>query len=228
MINSQKVSFEVVGNQTYTTSLAIADVFEKRHDNIISQIRGLPQDEFTALNFKVSDYKDSTGRILPAYNLTRDGFSLLVMGFTGERAYKWKVEFIKAFNKMETMIKDNKANQDSDTLTLLAKAMTTMLNQNATILELLKKQNEPFKLVDKPISRMHHKRLSNEEKFLAKVISVLQKEEGINKTELLQRVGKAKDDRTARKWLESYDGIYWRANLIDAGRYVYSYSLIEE
>ncbi|MBW1466944.1 antirepressor, partial [Campylobacter jejuni] len=40
------------------------------------------------------------------YNLTRDAFSLLVMGFTGEKAYKWKILFIKAFNEMEKRLKN--------------------------------------------------------------------------------------------------------------------------
>ena len=106
VINGINVEFEVVGTQTHTTSLDIAAVFEKRHDNIIAQIKALPQDDFTHLNFKASNYKDSTGRILPCYNLTRDGFSLLVMGFTGEKAYKWKIEFIKALNEMEKRLKN--------------------------------------------------------------------------------------------------------------------------
>ncbi|WP_158654070.1 Rha family transcriptional regulator [Helicobacter pullorum] len=105
VINGVNVEFEVAYNAVYTTSLIIADIFEKRHDNIIAQIKALPQDEFNALNFKVVEYKDKKGELRPCYNLTRDGFSLLVMGFTGEKAYKWKVEFIKAFNEMEKCLK---------------------------------------------------------------------------------------------------------------------------
>lgn len=105
VINGVNVEFEVAYNAVYTTSLIIADVFEKRHDNIIAQIKALPQDEFNALNFKVVEYKDKKGELRPCYNLTRDRFSLLVMGFTGEKAYKWKVEFIKAFNEMEKRLK---------------------------------------------------------------------------------------------------------------------------
>ncbi|EDO9794456.1 hypothetical protein GO117_02985 [Campylobacter fetus] len=87
LINNQEVSFEVVGDQTYTTSLAISNVFEKRHDNIIAQIRALPNDEFHYLNFKET-YRDTkisgfnrvegATRKDPFYNLTRDGFSLIV------------------------------------------------------------------------------------------------------------------------------------------------------
>lgn len=97
---------EVANDQVTTTSLSVAAVFNKRHDNIIAKINELPQDEFNALNFKAVEYKDKKGELRPCYNLTRDGFSLLVMGFTGEKAYKFKVEFIKAFNEMEKCLKN--------------------------------------------------------------------------------------------------------------------------
>ena len=128
---------------------------------------------------------------------------------------------------MEAMIR-NVSNTNSKALDIIASAMQTMLNQNSTILELLKQKNEPFSLCDKPTSRVYHKRLSNEEKFIEKVIAVLKKEEGIKQGELLARVGTYKNNRSALNWLHSYDGIYWRANLLDAGKYTYSYSLIEE
>lgn len=100
-INNVNVGFEVVNSGVFTTSLSVANVFNKRHSDILAQIREFPTDDFTERNFPLSEYTDSTGRKLPCYNLTRDGFSLLVMGFTGQKAYKWKIEFIKAFNLME-------------------------------------------------------------------------------------------------------------------------------
>ncbi|EAH4810678.1 Rha family transcriptional regulator [Campylobacter coli] len=106
VINGVDVELEVANDQVTTTSLDIAAVFNKRHDNIIAKIETFPKDSFTDLNFKASKYIDSTGRILPCYNLTRDGFSLLVMGFTGEKAYKWKIEFIKVFNEMEKRLRN--------------------------------------------------------------------------------------------------------------------------
>ncbi|EAL4168196.1 TPA: Rha family transcriptional regulator [Campylobacter jejuni] len=109
-INGVNIELEVANNQVTTTSLAIANVFEKRHDNIIAQIKALPQDEFNALNFKAVNYKDKKGEIRPCYNLTRDAFSLLVMGFTGEKAYKWKIAFIEAFNEMEKRLRNNSFN----------------------------------------------------------------------------------------------------------------------
>lgn len=106
VINGVDVELEVANDQVTTTSLDITAVFNKRHDNIIAKIETFPKDSFTDLNFKASKYIDSTGRILPCYKITRDGFSLLVMGFTGEKAYKWKVEFIKVFNEMEKRLRN--------------------------------------------------------------------------------------------------------------------------
>ena len=60
----------------------------------------VPED-FTKLNFQPSEYTDPTGRKLPMYQLTRDGFTLLAMGFTGARAMKFKLAYIEAFNRME-------------------------------------------------------------------------------------------------------------------------------
>ncbi|KRS74910.1 hypothetical protein DB25_04575 [Campylobacter coli] len=106
VINGVDVELEVVDNAVYTTSLSVAEVFNKNHKNIIRKINEFPKDNFTKLNLELSKYIDSTGRILPCYKITRDAFSLLVMGFTGEKAYKWKIEFIKAFNEMEKRLRN--------------------------------------------------------------------------------------------------------------------------
>lgn len=82
-------NLEVIDNIIFTNSLFVAKVFNKNHAHILRAIENLPQDEFNALNFNAVSYKASNGKINPCYNLTRDGFSLLVMGFTGEKAYKW-------------------------------------------------------------------------------------------------------------------------------------------
>lgn len=110
VINGVDVELEVVDNAVYTTSLSVAEVFNKNHKNIIRKINEFPKDNFTKLNFEPSKYIDSTGRILPCYKITRDAFSFLVMGFTGEKAYKWKIEFIKAFNEMEKRLKSRSFN----------------------------------------------------------------------------------------------------------------------
>jgi phage regulatory protein, rha family len=107
-INNINVNFEVVNDEVFATSLQIAEVFEKNHKNILRIIEKLPQDDFSKANFKIQKRTDLFGAATRSeryYNLTRDGFSLLVMGFTGERAYQWKIEFIKAFNMMEAELR---------------------------------------------------------------------------------------------------------------------------
>ena len=60
----------------------------------------VPKD-FTAANFGASEYLDSTGRSLPLFHITRDGFMLLAMGYTGAKAMSLKVAYIAEFNRME-------------------------------------------------------------------------------------------------------------------------------
>lgn len=104
-INNINVNFEVVGDEVFATSLQVAEVFEKRHDHLIRTIDNLLNDDFKSANFKFDTYFDKKGEQRRMFSLTRDGFSLLVMGFTGEKAYQWKIEFIKAFNAMEAELR---------------------------------------------------------------------------------------------------------------------------
>lgn len=84
------------------SSLDVAATFEKEHKNVLRDIRELGcSDEFNRLNFEPTKYKDSMGRTQEMYYLTRDGFTLLVMGYTGQKAMKFKEAYIKQFNAME-------------------------------------------------------------------------------------------------------------------------------
>lgn len=121
-INNISVNFEVVGEEVFATSLQIAQVFGKSHKNVLRTIDNLPQDNFFNTNFKINKRTDLFGAVTRSekyYNLTRDGFSLLVMGFTGQKAYQWKIEFIKAFNTMEAMISGTKSDKFGEVLTRL-------------------------------------------------------------------------------------------------------------
>lgn len=94
---------EPVHGQPMTTSRRVAAMFGKRHDNVLRAVNRLLPDlpgEFAHLNFEVSEYTDETGRTLPEYLLTQDGFIMLAMGFTGREAVHWRAAFIKAFNAM--------------------------------------------------------------------------------------------------------------------------------
>lgn len=93
--------------QSLTTSVQVAAKFGKRHDNVIRDIElligSLLKIEDTP-KFVKSQYV-SRGKEYPMYVMDRDGFTLLVMGFTGEKALKFKVDYINAFNNMDAEIK---------------------------------------------------------------------------------------------------------------------------
>lgn len=92
----------LVNNKPVTTSAVVAEHFNKRHDNVLRSIAKLDcSKEFNALNFESVEYLDSKGEKRPAYQMTKDGFVFLCMGFTGKEAAKWKEAYIEAFNKME-------------------------------------------------------------------------------------------------------------------------------
>lgn len=105
------IVFEKDG-QALTTSREVADYFGKNHAHILRDIRATLEQlnetpegrEFNQSNFGLVEYLDSKGERRPAYTLTRDGFTLLAMGFTGAKAMQFKVAYINAFNRMAGMI----------------------------------------------------------------------------------------------------------------------------
>lgn len=68
----------------------------KKNKDLYSQ---LPEDFFNA-NFEASEYTNAKGKTEPYYRMTRDGYSILVMGFTDKKAIDWKIKYIAAFNAM--------------------------------------------------------------------------------------------------------------------------------
>ena len=91
------------------SSRQIAEDFEKRHADVLSAIDDAAQKLNSTGNsvqyFISSSYKDDSGKTNREVLLTRDGFSLIVMGFTGSRAFEWKLKYIEAFNEMEAELK---------------------------------------------------------------------------------------------------------------------------
>lgn len=86
----------------FASSLDVARVFGKRHDNVLSSIASLAQSApRDLLTFKEISYSDGYGRQQRAVEMTRDGFTLLAMGFTGAKALQFKLAYIAKFNEME-------------------------------------------------------------------------------------------------------------------------------
>ena len=89
------------------SSLDIAETFEKEHKHVLEDIRRISDSistaEISAL-FYESSYTANNGKKNPMYYMNRDGFTLLVMGYTGEKAMKFKLAYINQFNQMEKML----------------------------------------------------------------------------------------------------------------------------
>ncbi len=95
---------KVIHGHAYASSLDVARHFHKSHDNVLKAIRNKIADcseAFSAVNFNGSTYIGRNGKEHPIYNLTRDGFSMVAMSFTGTEAAVWQEAYITAFNEME-------------------------------------------------------------------------------------------------------------------------------
>ena len=92
---------------TVVSSIDVAEIFEKEHYHVIEDIRKISETvstpEFSGL-FVETTYKASNGKANPMYLMNKDGFTLLAMGYTGEKAMKFKLAYIKQFNAMEKML----------------------------------------------------------------------------------------------------------------------------
>lgn len=88
-----------------TDSLRVAEAFEKNHKDVLRDIRELDcSEDFRQRNFALSSYKSGQNKDLPQYNITQDGFSFLVMGYTGREAARFKERYIAEFNRMRDIV----------------------------------------------------------------------------------------------------------------------------
>jgi Rha family phage regulatory protein len=92
----------------------VAEAFSKEHFHVLRDIQSMLSPDsgystdFGASNFGLSSYKNSQGKKQPCYNLSRDGFTALVMGYSGSKANIFKEKYIKRFNEMELRVKSLK------------------------------------------------------------------------------------------------------------------------
>ena len=133
------------------SSRQIADNFEKRHDHVMRDIDAIKKDvpNFGEMFFE-TETPDSYGRPQRTYLMNRDGFSLLVMGFTGKAALEWKLKYIQAFNEMEKKLAtpqmpklskelqalfllDDRTQRQEQRLTALENTMTVDYNQQRVL-----------------------------------------------------------------------------------------------
>lgn len=103
-VSVKKVNKEEV---TVVTSLDVAETFDKEHKRVLQDIRELKcSEEFRQRNFVQSDYLNAQNHKQPMCIMTRDGFTILAMGYTGEKAMRFKEGYIRQFNNMEKLLKE--------------------------------------------------------------------------------------------------------------------------
>ena len=98
---------KLVSGKPVANSKDIAEKFGKTHRHTLGAIRDLItglDGELGRPDFRLSSYTSAQNKVLPCYELDRDAFALLAMGFTGKPALKWKLKYIQAFNRMESAL----------------------------------------------------------------------------------------------------------------------------
>ncbi len=151
------------------TSLDVAETFGKEHKHVLRDIRELGcSEEFNRSNFGPISYTDTRNRTQDAIVMTRDGFTLLVMGYTGELAMKFKEGYIKQFNAMEAALQGKAIERQKGIA--VRQALTKALQQSG--------ENE----------RMHNNGYSNYTNCIYKVLF------GMNANQLREKFGIGKRD----------------------------------
>lgn len=135
IVNEIEVSLVAKDGKVFATSLDVAKVFEKQHAHVLRDIRSMSVRALS--NFGESSYINDQGREMPMYEMNRDGFSFLVMGFNGEKADNFKLDFIDGFNKIEEALRNKPQFQIPQTLSqalLLASQQAEQIEQQNKIL----------------------------------------------------------------------------------------------
>ena len=113
--------FRGQNDQVLTTSLKVAEVFEKEHKHVLDAVRKLFTAENSAVKqmFQESTYLNERNQSQPMFVMNRDGFTLLAMSFNGKKALEFKIAYINAFNNMEAELKSQQTKQLSAAESLL-------------------------------------------------------------------------------------------------------------
>lgn len=143
----EEITLENENGEILASSREIADKFGKRNPDVNRAIENLTVQNSTVRKmFYKSTYKSSRGREETEYKMNRDGFSLLVMGFTGAKALEWKLKYIEAFNKMEQVLIDQNQKALPSSYKEAIQQLLNQIEENEQLLE-QNKQLEPKAII---------------------------------------------------------------------------------
>lgn len=216
-----------IDSRAVTTSLKVAEVFEKRHKDVLRIIDRVLK-ETSAQNcadgvfFDRSTYKDSNNRTQPMYYINRDGFALLAMSFTGQKAMQFKMNYINAFNKMEEYIKHEQSTAiDTPSTAIQALAMQTSLlsqsiQQMAEIERKQMEQAERTKALEDKMLALEQEREENGRLLLEAPLSedaTPAMTERAKVRMLVNQYSAATNTRQQDVWHEIYNELYYKYNI---------------
>ncbi|MDQ8093901.1 Rha family transcriptional regulator [Bacillus amyloliquefaciens] len=164
----------IEGNQVVTDSLTVAEVFGKRHDTVLRDIRNLDSSkEFNLHNFAEVDYQDDRNRTYKKYLIKRDGLTFLVFGYTGAKAAIYKEKYIAEFNRMENELQ--RLNQPSymiDDPISRAKRWITEEEERQRLQQTLK--------IQQPLINFAESCMASEKSLLVRELAKLASKKGIS------------------------------------------------
>ncbi len=198
-----EIVFRGANDQALTNSLLVAKSFGKEHKHVLDSIRKLVEGcaEISAdPMFEETTYvNEQNGQSYPMYLINRDGFSLLVMGFTGKKAMQFKLDYIKAFNQMEEVIKES----------IKPKNRAEMLLEQC---KLMVEQERRLSSVEHRLDTMDKEREENRRLLLEaetsknKVPSITMRN---NIRKLVNQYSKATNTDQQDVWYKIYDNLYY-------------------
>ena len=149
----EQLVYSSVNDRDVTTSLIVAEIFGRQHKNVLRDIEAIYcSDEFRRLNFElmfsIRQLPNEGSKKDPYYEITKDGFSFLVMGYTGRAAGVFKEKFIAEFNKRELMLNSDEyiLSRAYEIATKRMKSLEAQLyekDEKLKLTEAINKENEP-------------------------------------------------------------------------------------
>ncbi|MBD8046792.1 MULTISPECIES: Rha family transcriptional regulator [Clostridium] len=154
----EKVNLIIQNGQPVVSSRKIAEDFDKEHKNVVraieDKIESLTAQNCTVQKLFILSTFNHRGNEYKEYLLTRDGFSFLVMGFTGTKADIWKLKYIEAFNKMEKTLR-----RGNPSLTI--KEVVQMIKETRSIMKEQGSSPNEIAIVVKDICEQFNVKLPN-------------------------------------------------------------------
>lgn len=159
--------------QAVTTSLQVAEDFDKQHKHVIRDIENLAAQNWATKNMFIEGQYENRGKRYKMYYMNRDGFTLLAMGFTGKEALQFKLKYIDAFNQMEQRLASPQADY---TLPTNFKEALYMLAESVDENDRLKEQIED----DREKVVLANAVTANDEGLLIEAAAKYMRQNGVN------------------------------------------------